>query len=130
MTDNELSRLVSQIEAHIECWKQFNHYLSVARSKKIGPAQENQFLELKSILVQELESIFAAIESTTPSRDEIIQLISNTPSLHHLSETHENALRNTETQWHRIYIGWHSVLGQLKVKQAAAKTKKFWRKKI
>ena len=130
MTAKELSQLVSQIETHIECWKQFNHCLSIARTKKFGPAQENQFLELKSILVQELESIFASIESTMPSRDEIIQLISNTPALHHLSQTHENALRNTETQWHRIYIGWHSVLGQLKVKQAAAKTKKFWRRKI
>jgi len=22
-----------------------------------------------------------------------------------------------ESQWHKIYIGWHSILGQLKVRQ-------------
>ena len=27
------------------------------------------------------------------------------------------ALRNLESQWHKLYIGWHSVLGQLKVQQ-------------
>jgi len=26
-------------------------------------------------------------------------------------------LRNLENQWHKIYIGWHSILGQLKVRQ-------------
>ena len=29
----------------------------------------------------------------------------------------EGALRNLESQWHRIYIGWHAILGQLKVRQ-------------
>jgi hypothetical protein len=29
----------------------------------------------------------------------------------------EGALRNLESQWHRIYIGWHSIQGQLKVRQ-------------
>jgi hypothetical protein len=29
----------------------------------------------------------------------------------------DGALRNVENQWHKIYIGWHAILGQLKVKQ-------------
>ena len=55
--------------------------------------------------------------------------IGNAPSLRHLSEINEGAVRNTESQWHRIYIGWHSILGQLKVKQRAEETKNFWGKK-
>ena len=31
----------------------------------------------------------------------------------------EGALRGLESQWHKIYIAWHSILGQLKVKQRA-----------
>ena len=27
----------------------------------------------------------------------------------------EGVTRNLESQWHRIYIGWHAILGQLKV---------------
>jgi hypothetical protein len=44
-------------------------------------------------------------------------LIGNAPSLRYLSEMNEGALRNVESQWHKIYIGWHSILGQLKVRQ-------------
>jgi hypothetical protein len=29
----------------------------------------------------------------------------------------DSGLRNLESQWHKLYIGWHSVLGQLKVQQ-------------
>ena len=35
----------------------------------------------------------------------------------------EGALRNLENQWHKIYIGWHAVLGQLKVRQRTEQSK-------
>jgi hypothetical protein len=126
MTAKELNQLVAQIETHIECWKQFNHFLDVARTKKFSPADENHFLEIKSIVVQELETIFAAVEIVSPSREEIHALIGNAPSLRHVSELAEGAVRGLETQWHKIYIAWHSVLGQLKVKQRTEEGKTFW----
>ena len=126
MTPKELNQLITQIETHIECWKQFNHFLSLARAKKFSAADDHNFLEIKSIIVQELELIFAAIEVQSPTRDEIHSLIGNAPSLRILSEQGEGALRNLETQWHKIYIGWHSILGQIKVKQRAGENKSFW----
>ena len=69
MTAKEVNQLVTQIETHIECWKQFNHFVNVARSKKFGPAEENHFLEIKSIIVQEIEMIFAQVEAVSPSRE-------------------------------------------------------------
>lgn len=126
MTPKEINQLVTQIETHIECWKQFNHFISLARAKKFGPAEEQHFLELKSVIVQELEVIFASIEVQSPSRDEIHSLIGNAPSLRFLSEMGEGALRTLETQWHKIYIGWHAILGQIKVKQRGEETKSFW----
>lgn len=128
MTAKELNQLVTQIETHIECWKQFNHFINVARTKKFTPADENQFLEIKSVIVQELEMIFASVEMTSPTRDEIHALITNAPSLRFLSEMSEGALRGLESQWHKVYIGWHSILGQLKVKQRTEETKTFWAK--
>lgn len=126
MTPKELNQLVTQIETHIECWKQFNHFINVARTKKFGPAEDAHFLEIKSIIVQEIELIFANIESASPSREEIHALIGNAPSLRFLSEMSEGALRGLETQWHKIYIGWHSILGQLKVKQRVEENKTFF----
>jgi hypothetical protein len=96
------------------------------RAKKFGPADDNHFLEIKSIIVQELELIFASVEVQSPTREEIHALIGNAPSLRYLSELSEGALRGLESQWHKIYIGWHAILGQLKVKQRAEENKSFW----
>ena len=126
MTSKDINQLVMQIETHIECWKQFNHFISLARAKKFGPADDNHFLEIKSIIVQELELIYASIEVQSPTREEIHGLITNAPSLRNLSEMGEGALRGLETQWHKIYIGWHAILGQLKVKQRSEENKSFW----
>ena len=54
MTLKEINQLVIQIETHIECWKQFNHFVNVARGKKFGPVDENHFLEIKSVIAQEI----------------------------------------------------------------------------
>ena len=117
MRNRKMDRLIQQMENYLECWKQFNHFVNMARAKKFGPEDENQFLELKSVITQELELIFAAMEVSSPTREDVISLISSAPSLRSLSEMHEGSLRNLESSWHSIYIGWHSILGQLKVRQ-------------
>jgi len=126
MTPKDINQLVTQIETHIECWKQFNQFIGQARAKKVSPADDNHFLEIKSIIVQELELIYAQIEIQSPTREEIHSLITNAPSLRYLSEMSEGGLRGLETQWHKIYIGWHAILGQLKVKQRSVEQKTFW----
>ena len=123
MRDKKLDQLIDQMENHLECWKQFNQFVNLARGKKFAPDDDNNFLEIKSVIVQELELIMAAIETTAPTKDEIHALIGNAPSLRYLGELNEGALRNLESQWHRIYIGWHAILGQLKVRQRTEETK-------
>jgi hypothetical protein len=76
--------------------------------------------------VQELELIFAAVDVGSPTREEIHTLIGNAPSLRYLAEMSEGALRGLESQWHKIYISWHAILGQLKVKQRSEENKTFW----
>ena len=121
--NNKLSGLIAQVENYLECWKQFNRYLGQSRTKKFGDEDETQFLEVKSVLVQELELILSAVDVTSPSKDEIHNLIGNAASLRALSEQNEGALRNIESQWHKIYIGWHAILGQLKVRQTNTEPK-------
>lgn len=129
MNTKEINQLVTQIETHIECWKQFNQFIATARTKKFTAADDNHFLEMKSIIVQELELIYASIEVQSPSREEIHALITNAPSLRALSDMGEGGLRALEAQWHKIYIGWHAILGQIKVKQLSEEGKNFWGKK-
>jgi len=119
MSKKKLDALIRQMENYLECWKQFNQFVNLARSKKFSAEDESQFLEIKSVIVQELELILASIEVQSPTKEEIHTLIGNAPSLRYLSEMNEGALRNLENQWHKIYIGWHSILGQLKVQEHA-----------
>ena len=116
-TNKKVEQLIAQMENYLECWKQFNQFVSLARTKKFSNEDENQFLEIKSVLVQELELILASIEVTNPTRQEVHDLVGNAPSLRYLSEMNEGVIRNLENSWHKIYIGWHAVLGQLKVRQ-------------
>jgi hypothetical protein len=125
----KIEQLITQTETHIECWKQFNYFVNIARAKKFGPDDEARFLELKSIIAQDLEMIFAHIEVASPTKDEIITLIGYAPSLRYLSEMNEGELRGLENNWHKIYIGWHSILGQLKIKERNGETSFFGRKK-
>ena len=91
--------------------------MTLARTKKFSSEDEHEFLEVKSVLVQELELILSSVEVVSPSRQEIHDLVGNAPSLRYLSEMNEGVLRNLENQWHKTYIGWHAILGQLKVRQ-------------
>jgi len=116
-TNKKVEQLIIQMENYLECWKQFNQFIGLARAKKFTAEDENQFLEVKSVLVQELELILSSVEVTSPSRQEVHELVGNAPSLRYLSEMNEGVLRNLETSWHKIYIGWHAILGQLKVRQ-------------
>lgn len=117
MSTKKLDQLVHQMENYLECWKQFNHYVGLARAKKFSAEDDTQFLEIKSLLVQELELILASVDVTSPNREEVHALVGNAPSLRYLSEMNDGVLRNLENQWHKIYIGWHAILGQLKVRQ-------------
>jgi hypothetical protein len=123
MQPKQMHQLIQQLENYTECWKQFNHFVNLARAKKFDTEEEAQFLEVKTVIVQQLELILASIEAGTPTKDEVIALIGAAPSLRFLGELNEAALRNMESQWHKLYIGWHSVLGQLKVQQRALESR-------
>ena len=96
MRNKKLDSLIDQMENYLECWKQFNQFLNLARAKKFSTEDDTQFLEIKSIIVQELEIILASLEVSTPTKEEIHALVGNAPSLRYLSEMSEGALRNLE----------------------------------
>ncbi|HEY6168967.1 MAG TPA: hypothetical protein VI454_13075 [Verrucomicrobiae bacterium] len=114
MDTKKLEQVIAQVESYVECWRQFSHYLNRAREKRFDLDDETQFLEFKCVLIQELESILATIEMTEPSKEEIHGVITNCSSIRAMSGTSEQDLAALENQWHKIYIAWHSILGQLK----------------
>jgi len=125
MHQKQMHQLIQQLENYTECWKQFNHFVNVSRTKKFTHEDEAEFLEVKSVIVQQMEMVLASIEAGSPSKEEVLTLVGSAPSLRYLSEMNDSALRNVESQWHKLYIGWHSVLGQLKVHQRNHSNKSF-----
>jgi len=95
----------------------------MGRSKKFTQEDENQFLEIKSVITQELELILSSIDCGPISREDVHGLIASAPSIRYLSEMNENSLRNVENNWHKLFIGLQSLLGQLKVKQGQTEAK-------
>ena len=114
--------IVVWVENHLESWRQIPHYIDVARGKTFDNADEAQFLELKGVIVQELEMILASGECTQPTKDDVHEMMNCIPSLRHISQLHDGALGNVEHQWHLIYIRWHATLGQLKIKYKELET--------
>ncbi len=117
--------MIARMENYLECWKQFNHYLSLARFKKFTLDDENQFMEVKSVITQELELILTVTEGAQVSRDDVHTLMAAVPSMRFLSESNEAALRSIENQWHKLFISWQSILGQMKVQQKKNENKGF-----
>ena len=129
MSKSNVEQLILRMESYLECWKQFNTFMTMARSKKFGQEDENQFLEIKSVITQELELILSSIDCGPITREEVHSLIASGPSLRFLSEMNENALRSVETHWHKLFIGLQSILGQLKVKQQQTQSKSWFSRK-
>ena len=123
MHATKMTQLIQQLENYTECWKQFIHFVNLARVKKFDKEEESHFLEVKTVMVQQLELILSSVEAGTPTKEEVLNLVGSAPSLRYLGEMNDSALRNLESQWHKLYIGWHSVLGQLKVQQRALESR-------
>ena len=123
MSKTNVEQLITRMENYLECWKQFNTFMTMARSKKFTQEDENQFLEIKSVITQELELILSSIDCGPISREDVHGLIAAAPSIRYLSEMNDNAIRNVENNWHKLFIGLQSLLGQLKVKQGQNESK-------
>ncbi|MEQ1858644.1 MAG: hypothetical protein ABMA13_01770 [Chthoniobacteraceae bacterium] len=117
---------ILSLENYIECWKQFNHFLNLARDRKFSRDDENQFLEVKSIIAQGLEAIAASTDGKSgPSKQDVTQLFATAPSLRFLSDM-PDAVQQVEAQWHKIYLSLQGLLGQLKVQQSKTEKGSGW----
>jgi hypothetical protein len=129
MAQSKLEQMVPLLENHLECWKQFNYYVNLARSKQFTADDENQFLDVKSVITQELETIIYSLQVLQPTKEDIHALLGAAPSLRGLTEMNDVSLRALENQWHQIFIAWQSNLGQIKVQLQQEKNRRhsFWR---
>src|SRR5256885_17105475 len=77
MSKTNVEQLILRMESYLECWKQFNTFMTMARGKKFGQEDENQFLEIKSVITQELELILCSIDCGPITREDVHSLIAS-----------------------------------------------------
>lgn len=116
MNYKNATEFILHLEAHIECWKQFNHYVNLARDKKFTAEDEAQFLDLKSLITQGAETLHSSEVKGGLRKEEVLSLFAGAPSLRYLADM-SDSIPSVEGQWHRIYLHLQSLLGQLKVQQ-------------
>jgi hypothetical protein len=125
MRNPTLDDFILYLETYIECFKQFNGYLNLAKMRTFTADDEGQFLEIKSLIIQGFEVIQTAVEQGAPRKDEIVSLIASSPTLRHLAEN-EQAENLAEATWNKCFLTLQSLLGRLKVQQQRAEGDWSW----
>ncbi|MGC8744604.1 MAG: hypothetical protein ACP5T0_12060 [Verrucomicrobiia bacterium] len=131
MKTKKIDDLISQFEIYIENWKQIYYFINLVRErraqdkKQFSLEEENQFLDVKSLIAQQLESILAyfADDSRPIDKEDIFNVITPLSSLRVISELNDGTLRGIENQWHKVFIQLQSLLGQLKVQRQQLESK-------
>jgi len=132
MTKKELDEMISNLELYIENWKQFYNFINLVRERRASAdkkpfsiEEENQFLDVKSLIIQQLESILAYFPAESPpiNREEVYNVVTPVSSLRSMMEISDGSLRGIETQWHKIFIELQSLIGQAKIERQKMESK-------
>jgi hypothetical protein len=114
MGSANIEEIIIHLEAHLDCWQRFAEFVGKARTKQFDEEDETEFLELKSSLMQQLEEILNFSEDGTPARADVHDLVNDAPSIRYVSELTNDTRRNLEMKWHRLFVAWQAVMGELK----------------
>lgn len=119
MRDRNLERNIRRVEAFIEHWKQLSQFLERGfQGGVIAPEEEAGFLELKSTLAQEYETLMTLLANQSERDERPLKLLNLVPSLEMLKDLPEHMPRKISTDWHTSYMAIQALLGRLKGQQA------------
>ena len=122
----KLNEMLNLMEAYVGSWQQLNQFINVARAKKFGREDEKQFLEVKSLITQQLELVLSRFQHPMVNREDTHMLMTSSASMRTVSELSDRELLNIEKLWHKNFISLQTVVGQLKARQKQLETQSFW----
>jgi len=115
MKDKQLEKNIQNLEAFLETWKQFNHYLQRAfRGETFTDEDEEQFLDLKSVIAQEYETLMMSLAPDVERDEKALRILVDAPSLRSIRDSSEGMARRVEAEWHATFIRLQTALGRLK----------------
>ncbi|MSR64617.1 MAG: hypothetical protein EXS18_02420 [Verrucomicrobiae bacterium] len=118
MKDKQLEKNIQKLEAFLETWKQFNHYLQRSfRGETFTDEDEDAFLDLKSTIAQEYETVMMALAPEVEKDEKTLRILIDAPSLRSIRDASEGMSRRVESEWHTTFIKLQTSLGRLKAKR-------------
>jgi hypothetical protein len=119
MRDRNLENHIHRLEALIDNWKQFSQYLDRGfQQQNIAPEDESAFLELKSQIVREFETLMTLLAVGTDRDERPLRLVNVVTSLQAIRDLPEGTAGRIATDWHHTFMGWQALLGRLRGRQA------------
>lgn len=119
MRDRNLENNIKRLEALIEKWKEFSQFLDRGfQQQAFAGEDEAAFLELKSHIAREFETLMTLLAVGSERDDRALRLLNTATSLQAIKELPEGMDRKIATEWHTAYIAWQALLGRLRGRQA------------
>jgi len=119
MRDRNLERNIKRLEALVENWKEFSQFLDRGfQQQEIAPADEAAFLELKSQIAREFETLMTMLAGLTERDDRLLRMLNAVTSLAGIKDLPEGTATKLAADWHHTFIAWQALLGRLRGRQA------------
>lgn len=118
MRDRVLEKNIVRVEAFVERWKELSQYLDRGfRGEAFTAEEESGFLELKSRIVQEHETLMTLLNAEGMREDKALRLLNTVPSLASFRGLTEGTDARIAAEWHSTLLSLQALLGRLKGRQ-------------
>ena len=115
MRDRALENNIARVEAFVERWKELSQFLDRGfRGDSFQPEEEAAFLNLKSALVQEHETLITLLNVEGLREDKALRLLNSVPSLSSFKDLPEGTDKRIAAEWHSTVLALQALLGRLK----------------
>lgn len=86
-------------------------------AKAFTEEDEEQFLDLKSVIAQEYESVMISLAPEIEKDEKALRILVDAPLLRSVRDSSEGIARRVEAEWHTTFIKLQTALGRLKAKR-------------
>jgi hypothetical protein len=118
MRDRVLEKNIARVEAFVDRWKQLSQSLDRGfRGGDFTAEEEAAFLELKSTIAQEHETLMTLLNAEGMREDKALRLLHSVPSLSSFKELTEGTDKRLAAEWHSTLLSLQALLGRLRGRQ-------------
>lgn len=120
MIDPVLETELRLLSLQVESWKKLHGFVTYALDKAkpiVSVEQENQFTEIRGILLQESEHVFEELDLVEALSAKAMNVLQRATSIRGVRELSVDETRRLEMDWNAVFTKIGVVQGQLKARK-------------